>query len=249
MKERDFFVDFLKGSSIFLMVVGHSCPPSCLKLFIYLFHVSVFYFASGWLFNLEYVGKPLKFIKRKIMGLYVPYVKWGLLFFCIVNFLPMEGNVGFEKNLANIFDILMFHKVNILISPLWFLKSLFISELLFFMSFYFFRTRPFLQFSFLILVYTAGWFCSYNNIKLPFGTEREFVTTLILFLGYYMKIHISRIRILFQNKCIVAIAFIGSILVLFYGVFRDIQIDTVSEKFGYWGGVSIFFLVGSYVSG
>lgn len=42
MKERNVLIDFIKGISILLMVMAHSCPPQLLKNIVYLFHIGLF---------------------------------------------------------------------------------------------------------------------------------------------------------------------------------------------------------------
>lgn len=133
MNERDLSIDFIKGVSILLMVVGHSCPPDYIGNIIYLFHIGAFYYASGWLFKDDYLHSPLQFVKRKLRGLYIPYVKWGLLYFLLVNIVSLFLYDKVDQDFGNLADILLFRRVHLLISPLWFLKSLFISELFFFL--------------------------------------------------------------------------------------------------------------------
>lgn len=107
MKERNVLIDFIKGISILLMVMAHSCPPQLLKNIVYLFHIGLFYYASGWLFNEDYLNSPLSFVKRKLKGLYIPYVKWGLFYFLLVNIMSLILFGSVDQNLKNVADILL----------------------------------------------------------------------------------------------------------------------------------------------
>ena len=69
-----------KGIGIILMVIGHSGCPDVLNRFIYLFHMPLFFFVSGYLFKDKYVENKFLFLKRKLKGLYWPFVKWELIF-------------------------------------------------------------------------------------------------------------------------------------------------------------------------
>lgn len=66
--KRNDTYDIVKGIAIILMVIGHSGCPYYLKNYIYLFHMPIFYFVSGYFFNEKY----LNIIKRKLNQLYRP---------------------------------------------------------------------------------------------------------------------------------------------------------------------------------
>lgn len=69
-----------KGIGIILMVIGHSGCPLYLHRFIYLFHMPLFFFVSGYLFKDRYLESKTLFLKRKLKGLYWPFIKWELIF-------------------------------------------------------------------------------------------------------------------------------------------------------------------------
>ena len=72
-------IDVLKGICILFMVGGHSGFP--IKSFIYLFHMAVFFMASGYCYkesNSEDSDHFLRFVVRKLKTLWFPYVLWTL---------------------------------------------------------------------------------------------------------------------------------------------------------------------------
>ena len=69
-KERNISIDIIKGIGIILMVGGHCGMP--FTHFIYLFHMAIFFMASGYCFNAsnsETMQDVLSFVKRKFKGL------------------------------------------------------------------------------------------------------------------------------------------------------------------------------------
>lgn len=88
MKTRNVNIDIIKGIGIILMVGGHCGMP--FTHFIYLFHMAIFFMASGYCFNSSN-SKTLKdvfsFIKRKFKGLWFPYVAWTTIFSLLHNIL------------------------------------------------------------------------------------------------------------------------------------------------------------------
>lgn len=74
-RQRDLRLDILKGIGIILMVMGHANAPG--RSFIYLFHMAVFFIASGWLYREDAAKSGAgiwRFVWRRILSLYVPYV-------------------------------------------------------------------------------------------------------------------------------------------------------------------------------
>ena len=86
-KKRDVTIDLIKGLCIFLMVAGHAQIPC--KSFIYLFHMAVFFMASGFVYrdstsdNLSSVWKG---IKKRVKGLWLPFVIANFIFVLLNNY-------------------------------------------------------------------------------------------------------------------------------------------------------------------
>lgn len=92
-RKRDAKIDILKGICIILVVLGHCRFP--FKDYIYLFHVSVFFIASGYLWNDKNSRDKksiLSYIGRKIKSLWVPYVT-AQSFFIILNNVFIDLNI------------------------------------------------------------------------------------------------------------------------------------------------------------
>lgn len=84
--KRDKSVDVLKALCLIFMVLGH-CGFPCTQ-FIYLFHMALFFMASGYLFNKNKVITTeglKKFFCRKIKTLWLPYVFWNTAFLAMQN--------------------------------------------------------------------------------------------------------------------------------------------------------------------
>lgn len=85
MAERDTAFDFMKGVAIVLMVLAHAMEPHCywLRRWIYVFHMPVFFVCAGWFYNRASMAK---FLQKKIIRLWWPYVLWTGLFILCHNF-------------------------------------------------------------------------------------------------------------------------------------------------------------------
>lgn len=87
LTKRNVSIDIIKGIGIFLMVSGHGGAPY--THFIYLFHMAIFFIASGYLFNSKHsqnLEATFTFIKRKFHSLWLPYIGWMSIFSILHNF-------------------------------------------------------------------------------------------------------------------------------------------------------------------
>lgn len=128
-------IDKLKGLGIFLMVVGHS--GSYFSSFIYLFHMPLFYFLSGYTFKESNADNIKKFIKRRLKSLYIPFIRFGLLFiilhniFVKINFYDVSLFYDKLTFRTNLFKNFIFISTEQLIGPFWFLTSIFITNIIY----------------------------------------------------------------------------------------------------------------------
>ncbi len=135
------WIDALKGIGIMLVVFAHHSLPVALDTYIFSFHMPLFFFISGFLFDFgKYAESVSNFVKGKLRSLIVPYFCFALLtclfyFLLDTGFQPGVTNIEFfeASALYGIYSIL--YALGPLVSynpPLWFLTCLFITELLFY---------------------------------------------------------------------------------------------------------------------
>lgn len=84
---RNLNVTVAKGIGIMLMVIGHSGAPAFLYILIYEFHMPLFFILAGYCFKQSHLSHPWQFAKRRMKGLWWPFVKWNLLFMLVHNVL------------------------------------------------------------------------------------------------------------------------------------------------------------------
>lgn len=134
---------------IIFVVLVHAGPPQCMFHFFHLFNMPVFFIASGYFFKYESLYDPLKFCKKKIERLYLPFLKWALLFLLLHNlwfeigilnqeYGSIYGHMPHPYDLRE-FRMLFFHIVvgmtgydEFMAAPFWFFRGLLVASLLFF---------------------------------------------------------------------------------------------------------------------
>ncbi|OKY97752.1 acyltransferase family protein [Bacteroides sp. 44_46] len=199
--KRNEVFDLARGIAIILVVIGHSGCPEYLRNFIYLFHMPVFYTFSGYFFNSKKNIQVFSFIKRKIDSLYKPFVIYSFVFLLFTNIFYKSHIISKSISLEDFqklgIHILIF-KNSIPLLPFWFLRSLFIINVIFLFEYTFMLRRKYdariLMIINLILFFIGSYFCM-NGTHLPLELQREFILLLFFTFGFYLKMIPSILKI------------------------------------------------------
>ena len=74
-------ITYCKAIGIILMVLGHcECSVPFVRQTLYMFHMPLFFFLSGYCLKEKYFQNPQIFLLRRIKTIWWPYVKWSLFF-------------------------------------------------------------------------------------------------------------------------------------------------------------------------
>ncbi len=124
-KDRLFFLDAARGFGMLLVILGHIWETDgILPVLIYSFHIPLFFIISGVLLKYtQTAGRPAgHIILSRLRGLIIPYVFFEFVFAGIQKILNYSDLSG-----QSIWGWLLLNPLNV---PLWFLPTLFFSELL-----------------------------------------------------------------------------------------------------------------------
>lgn len=83
--QRNTVISICKGLAIILMVIGHAEGPELLLNFLYTFHMPLFFIAAGYFFSQKAMDDPWGFCVKRFNGLYVPFLKWSLIYLALHN--------------------------------------------------------------------------------------------------------------------------------------------------------------------
>ena len=129
--KRESYIDIAKTIGIILVVLGHTDFIG--KNIIYQFHLPLFFFLSGVVFNLDKVDNLKEFFYRRVKGLYVPFIIFEIIslllhnFFSLIHFYTDLSNVkviyDFSDFIKMVFKIITLGGGEQLVGPLWFLIS------------------------------------------------------------------------------------------------------------------------------
>ena len=146
-KQLDDSVSFAKGIGIILMVLGHTFFSPYGHDVIYMFHMPLFFFISGYCFKESYLEDFRNYARKRIGKIYVPFVKWGLIFLLLHNIFfhlnIYNGTYGFEGEVSQLYGVSDYLKRAFLIlfclsgneqllGGYWFLHTLFFASFVFY---------------------------------------------------------------------------------------------------------------------
>ena len=125
-------INMAKAIGIILMVVGHSGCPAWLHDFIYVFHMPLFFFLSGYCMKELYLDQKWLFVKKRMRRVWWTFVKWNIVFFALN---PLFFRIGITdeyypvKELPIVFGkVLLMGTWHELLGPFWFLRYLLLSS-------------------------------------------------------------------------------------------------------------------------
>jgi acyltransferase len=229
--KRIYWVDNLKVIGILLVMIGHmeSINPY-LAVYIYSFHVPLFFFISGFLFHPEKYQGPREFITRKIFTLILPY-----FFFCIPAYgllIIIENLIGGKPfSYSSLFNVLFiiihanaYYLDSIFNGPLWFLPCLFLVEIEFYLISF---LKKGIQLAVIVLLFGSGIILGHRFEHLPWSFAASLTALLFYYLGFFLQEKIPSLDDYFKPIIIILEVIIS--LVFFY---LNGPIFMVSDNYG-----------------
>jgi fucose 4-O-acetylase-like acetyltransferase len=141
--EKSTYWNIMKGLGIVAIVIGHAGSP--LHPYVYMYHLSLFFFISGFLYNDKYSMHPTGLVGKKIKSLYIPFILYNLVYLIFHNILlniniynryQLGGlqpipHYGVRDFITAANNILMFSGAEQLGGAMWFVIALFSLNIIF----------------------------------------------------------------------------------------------------------------------
>ncbi|WP_169309401.1 acyltransferase family protein [Thermodesulfobium narugense] len=123
MQKRIDWVDKARFYGIFWIAFGHTTyfSPEILIKYAYSFHLALFWFIAGFVFNPKFKMAPTQVFLRNIYRYIIPYFFFGILIY-IYSIVILSSH---RPNFLTYFTNLLIVKENQFTTPLWFLPALF----------------------------------------------------------------------------------------------------------------------------
>ena len=180
-------ISMVKGIAIILVVIGHTLPyDNWFRNYIYMFHVPLFFFVSGYCFKEKYLCDWMTFVGHRLRGLWWPFVKYGVPMVLLHNVLCSLHIYGplcdvapytFPQMGKAVLKQFAMSGAEPLLGAYWFLNTLFGASLLFYVC------RKWIGRKWSLAVLTAG--SAVSLILMPQGDVLRIVFRMF-FAGTYM---------------------------------------------------------------
>lgn len=144
-QERVAYMDVARALGVLGVILGHAWYGSLAERVTLSFDLALFFFVSGFVYSEKYSARPDVLVVRRLRTLYLPFVRWGLFWLALHNVLIHAGiyseTIGylgrgtplydFQGFLRAAFRIVTFRGTEPMAGALWFLASLFQTNVLF----------------------------------------------------------------------------------------------------------------------
>ncbi len=225
MNKRIAWIDTARGLSIFLVVLGHTILPHSWLVYIFSFHMPLFFFLSGFLYNPEKHTNSWEFIKKKIQTILWPYLVFFLfgyiywiLFFNSNQYLDPIWRIFYSSD-----------KLYAPFIPLWFLTCLFLVEVYFHFLVKFLKKWTILVA--IVLSTLLGFYLAHHNFQLFWSLDIALVSLLFYYLGFITKTYqqnLKKINVAYLSL----IGLIFLTLNFFLARWQGLQISMIYRVYG-----------------
>lgn len=184
------YIDIYKSIGILLMIMGHIGFGKEFDFFIHAFHMPMFFFISGFLYNSKKNVGFKEYFFKKFRSLIVPYISFGFIHFIVSIFM-------YGLNFDYLTNLLFINTDGLPIAgALWFLTALFFVDIFYFMIDKFIK-KDLYKFLVIVLMFVFSLcFKQIFGIILPYALGSAMSGLLIFFIGYKLKDRIVNINFL-----------------------------------------------------
>lgn len=255
-KNRITWIDIAKGIGIFLVVLGHNSIPPSIFGYIFSFHMPLFFFLSGFLLLSDRFNNFSFFFKKKFQSLILPYFYLGLIVYLywlvvVQKFTPFD--IALLKPIADL--IYGSTSLDTIFTPLWFLPSLFLTEIMFFFvykKFPRFYLLPVIVISILAYISTLS---SFKN--LPWSINTSMIALVFFGIGFFIRNHFPEkyLQILKNNFTYILLFVLCSVWSLgFYWLNGTVDmLHNHYQNFLYFflsafGGIGLLIILANFIS-
>lgn len=215
-------INLLKAFAIMLVVSGH-LGISLIPFFpTYSFHMSLFFFISGYLFKEKHINDIWLYTKNKAKRLLIPCIWYNVAYLIITLIVAKLTGIYFGSpiNIKN-FAISPFIDGSqlLFLRTLWFVTQLFISLTVFIITFKYLRklwdNKYFHLICFFILAIISIQISIFKDNPMRLIILRTMFSMFFLYLGYFYKNFIEGKRDILNAKYFITIIIIQAILWLY----------------------------------
>lgn len=205
IQPRSNYWDVVKGLGIIAIVLGHSCYFAI--SFVYLFHLALFFFVSGYLYNeKKYGDDPFSYFGKRLAGTWPRYIFYSACFVLLHNFFVTRSLYAGQE-IYNHTKMLTAFCANVTFTftepvqgALWFIPVWLVSSVMFAGTVWFGRFaakqigRPQTKLFFIAFASTGigltGTFLQMRKCIIPENMQTAFLVVPLYFFAYLLRLYL-----------------------------------------------------------
>lgn len=194
---RSLYWDIFKGLAIIMIVFGHTGHGGA---FVYLFHLELFFFVTGFLYNeMKYGDQPFTFLQKRIEGAWPRYTVYSIFLALTHNYMVKHGlmapgtdvHYALPQMLTSLFHGMIFQSPELLAGPMWFVPVWILGAALFggvvWLARCFGRMKDGIIVLCALLGMGIGYYFIGQGIRLFYGFELSFFVLPLFAEGYFLQ--------------------------------------------------------------
>lgn len=229
-KSRIMWIDMARGAGIILVILGHMGLGK-IGMWIYTFHIPLFFFLSGYVFNADVDFKTL--CKNRIRTIIVPYFFLGIP---IVIFNILYNNYDVMESLKEFVKFVIQRRMY----TVWFLACLFCVNILFWIYINNIKKHRLLG---IIIIAMGG--CLYTKnigINLPWNLDVCFQVFPFFYMGYGVKKYNGKFKELTLKGKLRMLGIGGALNILTGYINYKISCESVDIYANSYGNYILFYI-------
>ena len=197
--KREPFWDVVKGIGIICILLGHSCRYVSIIAFVYLFHLPLFFFVTGYLFDAgKWKGRLNEFIGSRITPTWVRFMIYGAFFVLTHNFFVSRGALAGDlynhtAMMSNWLNYTVFATSDSLGGALWFIP-VWLFAICIFGALKEFLKKEWLLAGACVLCSAAGLFLYSREIGIAYHLQTSFLAIGFMYLGHALRVYVKDLR-------------------------------------------------------
>lgn len=226
-KKRIDWIDMAKGYGMIAVIISHICQGP-LTLWLYTFHMPLFFFLSGYVFSNK--DNFFGFLKKKARSLLLPYFSLGIpmVIFKVTANIYYNGSFNIDNTLGLIRGYLIQKRQ----WTLWYIACLFFLNILFYLITKFIKRKSVI--GIIVAISAVAGLCYYKagGLALPWNIDVCLTALPFFYVGYILKLNSEKIEKIFSKKYsgFLLFAVFGGINVVF-GVLNVLTTEKGLEMF------------------
>lgn len=192
-QKRIEWIDRAKGIAIFLVLFGHMCIIVNITTVIYAFHMPLFFFLSGLVFQYEKYPGFLAFLRKKFKDLMIPCLLFNLMYILwrLVYMLSMDGDVDILKHFLG---LIVQNRGTAYCCEAWFIPCIFCMEIMLYTLIRLSKNNQKVICLFSCIALIVGYvYCYLIHITLPWSVDAAIMALFFGGLGYCCKKLVEKI--------------------------------------------------------